>query len=52
MTTTPRPCEHGSGPGICMNDAAAGSDYCPAHDPDRLDFDEDLAHDIRMEDAL
>lgn len=46
-----RPCEYGRGPDICMDDAAPGSDYCPTHDPDLPAFDEDLAHDIRMEDA-
>ena len=41
----------GRGPDMCMDDAAPGSDYCPTHDPDRQDFDEDLAHDMRLEDA-
>ena len=41
----------GRGPDMCMNDALEGSDYCPTHDPDRDWFDEDLAHDMRMEDA-
>ena len=48
---TARPCLYGRGPDMCTDDATDGSDYCPQHDPDWPPFDEDLAHDMRMEDA-